>query len=264
MPVECLLNNYMENEFRVAYRSLNFIDKLFLCPKFNITNSFITPTTKITNILIVFGAILQISMHVFRFCYMNNVFKNRSKGFAVTLTLFINQAMFVTITIFHYGNIIIQSKNSVLLMIKLQQIFRLVDLEKAKILNNHRNWNMISVFFMCLIYFIYTYARIHMAFIRHIYEDMAHGMMLIIISLMLILPPMIFDMNIIYMTRTIYLISGMLASWKNKMVANDVEIAHKYEVTHDSKSIKSLYSVYTKLIGAFCLCKNIFQVSVSE
>lgn len=263
IPVECLLNNYIEKEFQSAYRPFNLMDKLFLCPKFNIANSFITPTTTITNFLIVFGAILQILMHIFRFYYMNKAYKDFSKGSAVTLSIFINQSMFIITTIFYYGNTIIQSKNSVLLMIKLQQAFTIVDLEKSKILNNHRYWNTINVFLMCVTYLIYVYTRLYMAYYSQLFKDVIHGTMLIVTSLILTVPPMIFDMNIIYLTRTIYLIAEMLSSWKNKMAANEAKTTVAHGEMQNSKSIKSLYSVYMGLITAFGLCKNVFQISVS-
>lgn len=254
IPVECLLNNCIETEFRLAYQPLNFMDKLFLCPKFNITNSFVTPTTRITNTLIVFGALFQISTHVYRFLFLKEAFKYLAEGLTITVTLFINDLMFIIAAILHYAYNIIQSKNSVLLMIRLQQAFHVLDSEKSTILNNHKYWNWISIFFISITYGFYSFV--------YAVGNIAQGVGFS--SIILVVPQMVFDMNIIYMIRTTHLTVRMLIAWNNKMMASKVQLANGNREMLDAKWFKFLFSAYTELIASFSLCRKIFQISVSK
>lgn len=257
IPVECLLNNFIDTEVLSSYKALIFIDSLFFNSKFTITNNFITPNSMKSQLKSIIGVAFQITLHIYRFFYLTDTFKDFINSNVVSFLLCVGEMTYVVATVLIYVINMIQSKNNVLIMIKIQQALRAVNSETNNITKHHKLWNWMSIIAIFSIYGIYASGSV--------FGSCTLGKGLYSwIGILTSFADLIFDMNVIYVTRTVDFIGKILVLWNDKMAANkQAKLAALQEKTvNKGTATKALFQAHMNLIKAFLLCKSIFQFTV--
>lgn len=258
IPVEYLLNNFIDKDFQSSYKALNFTDSLFFIAKFTIMNNFITPNNVKAHLKSLVGAVFLVVLHVVRFCYLRDTLKRFMNSNTVPLLMCSVEIVYIVATILTYSVNMIQSKNNALLMIKIQQALRSIKSEKNNILKQHKLWNCISIVVIFSVYGSYAGLTVagSLSLGRGLYS---------LNSIITAFPDMIFDISIIYGTRTVDLIRKILVSWKNTMLVHKKAQLATLEVAHkEGTTTKTLIQAYMDLLQSFRLCQNVFQFAVSD
>lgn len=239
---EVLIDNKVEKYLQSVLRPLNLIQAFFLCSKYTIRDNFITSNSYLYNFIGLFSTL------IFRSIGLYNMFSNQwydSKLFiywsSICDFVFYSMGYFLN----NYTNIT-QGDNNVLLVLKIQQICRVLKIN-GKNLRNMVIYNWISVISLNS-FLIFLILYINYTVCPHIK----------IIHIMATFVTMSFDMNIVYALLVMKLLTKTLGIW-----IEDVRSSANREDSERESYWKTMFNVYLNIQEAYNLIEETFRPLVS-
>ncbi|XP_073962930.1 uncharacterized protein [Choristoneura fumiferana] len=246
---EVLLNNLLDKEFQKMLFPLNLMQTVILQPKYRILNGFVTPIGLREYFICFLGVIVVIFVNLIKW-YSSKFYYEVDLASVDTLlafdTAFYSLSSFVLLTVNF-----VQSKNNVLLILKLQQVYKVFDSNSG--LKKTRNYNCVAILIItltCLLFLIINYGR-------HFHQ------IIFVISLYY------FDGNIIFAIQIMKFLEHEIKMWLkalDRFCVTCSEPNHnkltKYFSEIEQQETR-LFTAFLDIMEAFKLYKYIFQYSVS-
>ncbi|XP_061724315.1 uncharacterized protein LOC133530421 [Cydia pomonella] len=252
---EYLMNNILDQDFQAMLFPLNFVQTCFLMPRFSIINNFITPDNHVSfYIKSIIGCIILTSSHVFRFIYYSEVNKSLGTDLVVVVLPYFDVIFFsLTSIVTHVVNSL-QRSNVVEGIIKMQHVLDFIKIDKQQFLCKHKIQNWLSVLLVIIIYVF-----------QWLFACFSYSVLDLLVHFYLIVPMMIFDMQVVHVTRTVEIIKDELFAWIHKMEEyKNIHITPQEEVLlHSAVSGCDMFNAYTDIIKAFHISNKVYQFSVS-
>lgn len=252
-PTECLLNNFIDKDIQAALRPFNILRKIFLLSNFTIISNFITPNYSVFHVKPVIGALVLILISYY--CY------SRDKQFLIILGdpllswVFCNIhliAISFSCSLLYILNVV-HTSNFVLLIVKLQYALNAIDIDRERTMSNLRLSNWIYIISIISFYFFYILIGISI-----IQLDCIHHTLNAI-------PYFLFELQIIYTSRIMQMLSDVLILWHKKMMF--YKNVH-FDLTQRTPENDELFGnkmlhAFKNILQSFHLTGNVFCFAVS-
>ncbi|XP_061724318.1 uncharacterized protein LOC133530424 [Cydia pomonella] len=251
---EYLINNILDQDFQAMLFPLNFVQSCFLMPRFSIINNFITPDNHASfYIKSIIGCLILTLSHVFRFIFYNEITKSVSTGVVDFLLYF-------DFTYFSFTSVIIYIVNSfhrssvVELIIKLQHVLDVIRIDKQEFLCKHKIQNWLSISLVLIIYVFHWLSAC-----------IDFGILDLLVHFCLVIPLMIYDIQVVHVIRSVVMIKNELIAWIHKLEkSKETHIKPKENIVNFEVSESDMFNAYTDIIRAFRLSNKVYQFSVSS
>lgn len=257
MHVECLLNNYLTEEFTSALKPFTVTQTLCLIPQFNITNGFITPNNKTSYIKSFFGASSFLLIIIYRVLVIVDNDKISAIPDSIFWMTIADSVISIIATILTYTVALLQSQNVVVIMLRLHRALNIIGKDQHTILANHKMYSWLAVIAL-LFYYIISLAIVLLSSI----EILSLKIVLHLISVSRLIS-IISDLNMIYLVRTVALISNILASLNNKILLYKKTHSDGNQDIEDEEVLNNFHHLYQDIIKAFGLLKSVYGPLVS-
>lgn len=248
LPTEPLLY-IIDADFQAVLRPLNLFQAIFVTSKFNISSNIIEPKSKTYHIKSAFAAIISIIIHWCRFSIYYVVNVQEHKFSTIELLLWFDCFYYSIATAISYIISAVQSDNTVLLIIKLQQALRTTNIN-TKTMYHIMIWNWI---YLISILSIYVFCIVNVS-------GIFHNQINVVVAL-LIFPMFLFDLNLICASRYVTIICYVLEMWNKKMLM--YEKNHYQDTQENQLNGNAMFNAYLDIIKSFRLTEKIHQVAVS-
>lgn len=249
VPNECLLNNIIDEDLQAALLPMSMIQKLFLTARYRIKNNFITPNTKIDYLKSFIAIAALISSMLYRFSFTSNFLDYPYTPILLILIWFDFIYYSLTVTIIYIESAL-QSTNSVMIMIKLQQALHTIDFNKATFIREMKIWNWIYIICIFGFYWIFNLPALLIEFNPAI--------------LLTMLPILLIDLNVMYASRTVAFVNNCLSMWNEKMVYTEKVLLRQVEgQVVDSFKNKAIARAYFDIVKTFHLTGKVYRFGVS-
>ncbi|XP_063369853.1 uncharacterized protein LOC134658174 [Cydia amplana] len=252
LQTEYLINNIIDQDFQAMLFPLNFVQSCFLMPSFSIINNFITPDHQVSfYIKSIIGCTAIALSHVFRFLYFYDATRTYGTEVVTFLLYFDFIFLFITSIIVHIVNSF-QRSYVVELIIQSQHVLDRIKTDKTDFFYKLKIQNWLSVLFVVSIYIYHWFSTcIDFSFLD------------LVVSFSLTVPLMIYDMQVVHVTRYVVMIKNELIAWIHKMeeykrIHDKPEEEVNYEVSESD-----MFNVYSDILKAFRLSNKVYQFSVS-
>lgn len=239
IPREALLNNYIENDTKIIFYPLYFIQILILSPKFIIRDNFIYPIGKRFKITIAFLLAFVFVLYIYSVIYLHDfveIYKDH-RLLALLLSSYGIVNYFETVSLFILN--VIHNKNNILLILNIQTLNKDIDIgEKCKM--SFLLWNWIcymSIVCMELLMILFNYMYYRTNFADMITEFLN----------------MTFTLNFVYVIRIIILLNIYMMKFHKNIL-----IVENYQGRDNRKKI----DIYQKLMEVYTLWRKISHVLV--
>ncbi|XP_063388354.1 uncharacterized protein LOC134674224 [Cydia fagiglandana] len=251
LQTEYLINNILDQDFQAMLFPLNFVQSCILMPRFSIINNFITPDNHVSfYIKSIIGCTVVTSSHVFRFLYYHEATRTFGTE-VVTVLLYFDFIFFSLFSIFTHVVNSFQRSYVVELIIKLQHVLDYIKTDKRDFFYKLKIQNWLSVLFVVSMYLFH--------WISACYDISIHGLL---ISFYLTVPLIIFDMQLVHVTRYVVMIKNELIAWIHKM-EEFKRIHDKPEEEEPEVSESDMFNAYTDILKAFRLSNKVYQFSIT-
>lgn len=250
LPQECLLNNIMDKDFQCVLLPFTIFQNIFMIARFNVTNNFITPLRRTYYIKSACAVSILIIINYYCFVVYSEIIQiDINKGTtALVILLRFDCIYYIIATVVLYITSALHSSNTVLLIIKLQESLRTINMT-TKMLLHMKIWNWIYILSISSFYFVSTIIIVSQT------QEFKFG------HLILLLRVMIFDLNIIYASRTVSFTCHVLRLWNKKMLG--YEKKYYQEMEENQLMGKAMLKAYFDIIKSFRLTEKIYEFAVS-
>lgn len=245
-------NNRLEKEVKQIVSSFNLPLRLFLFSKYNVLDNHIYPNQNKYQLLLSFSRIVFFNLMCFHRMYaVLDVINARKKNITITdsLVFWFLLIMFTIIHSFSFTMLfildIIHKKNNVILILKIQTIYKSIDFGTS--VRSYIIWNWISIFITVCVnvtvfvgFYTTMYYKSVVTLILDAYTDFSF---------------VVFDINLIIAIRITILLRKYIYEWiKHVLMIN-------YE---NNQRCQKLIEIYQNVLEVFSLFKSIFQLLVSS
>ncbi|XP_063629197.1 uncharacterized protein LOC134800642 [Cydia splendana] len=252
VQTEYLINNILDQDFQAMLFPLNFVQSCLLMSSFSIINNFITPDNHVSfYIKSIIGCSAITSSHVFRFLYYHEATRTFGTE-VVTVLLYFDFIYFTLISIFTHAVNSFQRSYVVELIIKLQHVLDCIKADKRDFFYKLKIQNWLTVLFVVSMHIFH--------WISACYDI---SILDLLVSFSLTVPLIIFDMQVVHVTRYVVMIKNELIAWIHKMEEyKRIHDKHEEEVNYEV-SESDMFNAYTDILNAFRLSNKVYQFSVS-
>lgn len=249
VPNECLFDNIIDEDLQAALFPLSMFQKISLTAHYKIKNNFITSNTKKDYFKSFIGAAVLVSamflrLHQFRAYYCSPYTP------ILLILIWFDFIYYSLAVIIIYIESALQSTNSIMLLIKLQRALHTITLDKATFFSEMKFWNWIHIICLFGFYWVFNLPIVLNTFNPSIF--------------LIILPVLLFDLNIIYASRTVAFVSNCLAMWNDKMVYNERTLLRQIEVhVGDNVEGAAIANAYFDIVKTFYRTEKVYGFGVS-
>ena len=247
---------YGVNRYRVRYRLHNFVDtdvqsmlfplnlmqNILLCPKYRIKNNFIHPNNLTSIVLTLCGGALSISLMCYRiYVYFTfDVVKIYWK--LLSISSYADLLLYCFGFIVNYVANVRQTKRNMAFVLKIQDVHRFLNEKSYSKRFIIGNW-----FNFILIWGFYIYISIHIVCHFH----------LSVLVLFICLTFMCFDINVVYATRILKLLSDKVHIW-------NIYTQRLVQMDHRDKEVycKRMFQTYVDILESYKIYRSSFQQMV--
>lgn len=245
-----LFHNKIDDEFEKMIYPLNLFQSFILQSKFSVNYGRVTPNGYLAHLKSFLGVILMLYIYISSAYYRILRTDNR---FWVTFEPLFEVVFYGILASVIFAVNVAQSRNNVRLIIKMQEIHRLIGRDDGLITFKKHNWIILALLSMIYISIVIGIELIDLSYVR----------------LMNILVLAYYDGNVIYAIQTIRFLGYEMKLWLDELkrfFATCCEPSHeelmKYFEEIDQQG-RRLYTAFADIMGAFKLVSCVFQYSVS-
>ena len=231
--------NFIDNDVQSMLLPLNLTQNILLCPKYRIKNNFIHPNNLTSMVVTLCGGILSISL----MCYRIYVFY----GFEIAKTywkmLYISACadlLFYCVGfIVNYVANVRQTKRNLELVLKIQDVHRCLNKKsysKRFIIGNWFNFILIWGFYIYISFQVIYYFNLPVLVLFHCFTVMC------------------FDINFVYATRLLKLLTDKVQIW-------NIHTQRLQQMDHIDKEVycKRMFQNYVNILECYEIYKASFQ-----
>ncbi|PZC79307.1 hypothetical protein B5X24_HaOG201004 [Helicoverpa armigera] len=225
---EVLLNNVIEKDLQSVLKPLDLMQRLFICAKYCIQDNFITSNSRSYNIL---GITLAITLRSLLFYNLLRIVSSEDQNnYVLAFSNIFDDVFFSIGFILNYYSNIIQCNNHVLLVLKIQEVHRILRVNGKQL--------------KCLIIINWVYV-----IVLNVVYILGALFYCLIVSFARILDPVsnycsiAFDINIVYTAFVMSLLRKTLSIWiEDIRTSKHVAIESYWTV---------MFDVYSNILEAF-------------
>lgn len=245
---ELLLNNLLEKEFQRMLFPLNLMQTVLLQPKYRILNGFVTPVGLREYFICLLGVIFVFLANIAKWL----TYRYFEADLASVNALLSFDTVFYSLTSLSLLVVnLAQSKNNVLLVLKMQEAYKLFDGHNSLKKTQNFNWMAILITTStCALFLAINYNR-----------DLRQ--ILFVMSLYY------FDGNIVFAIQIMKFLEQEIKMWLNALNRYYITCSEpnhnrltKYFLETEQQETR-LFTAFLAIMEAFKLFKSIFQYSVS-
>ncbi|XP_061724317.1 uncharacterized protein LOC133530423 [Cydia pomonella] len=249
---EYLMNNILDQDFQAMLFPLNFAQSCLLMPSFSIINNFITPDHHMSfYIKSIIGCTFVTLSHVFRFLYYYETTKTFSTEL-VTFLLYFDFIFFSLMSFITYIVNLFQRSYVVDLIIKSQHVLDRIKTDKRDFFYILKIQNWLSVLFVVSFYIFHWFSACF-----------DFSILSLLAGFYLTVPLMIFDIQVVHVTRYVVMIKNELIDWIHKMEEYKTILDKPEEEVNYAVSESDMFNAYTDILKAFSLSNKVYQFLVS-
>lgn len=251
---EYLLNNILDEKFHSVLLPLRFMLNVCCLARYKIADKFITPNSKTYNILSFFCLFSIIFLYSYRMLY------KWSHGFSSSIYKFsviFDYIYFVSFLIMFYIANFIYSLDSVQMILNLQGAHKILKFQYI----NFRNLIYCNWFYVASLFVFYALIILSITVIMGKFDIIEVGFMALLLH---------FDITIVESNQMIVLINKEMKYWLCEFkvyseLCNEFRFSHTLDENRDEEiHWESIYEAYRRILRAFGLFKNIYQLPVSS
>ena len=237
IKIDPITNNFLDRQFRNLLLPIQCLQHLFFVSTFSIEYNCIRPHRILYHIFSFIGTLGFISFHVSNFLTSNS--DGQINPFLV-IFIRLNVIMLVIPFICFYFAKIIQRTEHIIVILKIQKAFRIINYKKYK-KSTMKTWNGVS---RHLVSYIITVALIRNLVIAIYFYSLIY-----------------FDVNLTYGVFYIVLIRDGMIAWISE-VEYYSKLSLELEEAKISEKCKRLFEAYVSLLEAYDIFKKIFKITV--
>lgn len=242
--VEVLLNNFLDKDMQSMLLPLNLMQIFQFCPKYCIRDNFITPNSHFSQLLSVFGTLLYISVLVYE---IYNMYNKPNKFLSTTTPFISTNVNFVSNCLGFLLNLVLtisKTNENVLLILKIQEIYRFLNNKSSFKLFIISNWLAVMVFL-----------------VWHICSTFFFCVMLDIPVHVILSSVILFslDSHIVYAVRLIQFLKYQADLWNMRALQYE-RINHRDRQYYCEK----LFLTYGNILDCYDIYKILYQQMVSK
>lgn len=234
---EVLLNNHLDKELQRFLKPLNLLQNLFLLPKYNISDNFITPNDRKSKVKSLCVGLLMIIIIFYHNVILIN--DNKQTGFNTTVILIycLNSILYAANWIFTEIQSIFYSDENVQVVVLIEEIYKLLKGEDVRLKKLILwNWIYFGILFLttCIVFI-----SLHMYYMYFDIYDIFCDTVIAFLHLNLIYTVRIIRLLKIFLQKIIHEIE----SFNNDNNTDEVDCHHIYL---KCKKIISVYNIHSK------------------
>ncbi|CAH0596868.1 unnamed protein product [Chrysodeixis includens] len=237
--VEVLLDDKIDEDIQAILKPMNTLEVLSFYPKYQIKDNFITPNSKVYNLVYFFGTIGYVLISIVQ---LIPLYLDHQQFETLLHVPYLYNALFSSMRFLANFTIgVLYSERNIRLVLTIQEVHRsLNDCNNSRSLIV-RNWIFVLFFFsFCVtIYFIF---EIIMGFYL---IDLGNAILVV------------FDFNLIYSIRVMQLLESKVVLWNDKAVKTE-----EFENVDKKLHYEKMFNTFSKILECYDLYKMSFQFTI--